>query len=352
MSKLENFKFQASPSTESGSGKSLNLEREKENQRRFFFKLKRFLAEAVLIAANLCIADIGSRYVGRQIEESYFTADDYVQYVLEKEKLTEEEKQELKRKVWFTATKVGDKYFQLMKEASSRNNRNKVIKTKELELKGWQKTGMTGDEAERLKEAILRTYPSRLVKGTIREIVFREEFGDLPKEYGGIAREHNRVGAIKRFDDVIAIEGLNFTGKNTKEREKMLLLMNDCFAHELAHYHDWINNPNLTARERLEFLYQVLSRYGQPDAPSYSYESKIKNEEDKFLEQQLKIEEWWAESCDNYLNLPYFFIRRYPKEAALIERWLKIDRQEFDAIYNLVERADILLGRKKISDKK
>lgn len=342
----ENFKFQHfSPPEIEKSAPEDATERERK-PKRISPKLKRLILESILAAASLCSFYISSNIGSRKIEESYyFTGDDYIEYVSKKENLSPTERKELAKEVYFIVNQVGDSYLQLMKEGA----RKKAAPGEVPKLKNWEETGMTKEERNRLRQAILETYPPHLVKGTIERIVFKKEFEDLPSSYG-LPQESKRGAELKLFDNIITIEGVDFHNKKSKEREKLLLMINSHFTHELAHYHDWLNNPNLTDRQRIKFLYEVLSNYNQSNTPHYSYELQIKND-DKFLEQQIKIEEWWAETCDNYFNLPFGFIRRYPKEASLVERWLKIDRQEFDAIYNLIKRTDILFGCKEIKDK-
>lgn len=339
-------------------------------------KLKTWIAIGIITIGSGTIAE---RLYEKAVKVS---PEQYIEYIEKSRVLPDAEKQNLSEKANYLRNEFSDHIFRLLKEGDLVASSTKEQPVKSPHVEGFEKIGLDNGQLQTLWQE--GNYPKGTINGNVKDIKLktveqkittayhvdgatasadvypfsgqvtfyapkREIFSSEVKQLlsngnyyrnpdGSIGvfpsdvKFHPRYGeALKPITLEVAKEyESQHDNTDTKGAQENL---DWHFSHELGHLDDWANRKDLSAEERVIFLYDITQAFNRPGSfrDALGYVDQIKNP-DKQKEKYFKVREWWGTLTEYYFTFPKDLFDQSEADYLLVEKWMKRADPSFDPI--------------------
>ena len=207
----------------------------------------------------------------------------------------------------------------LMKESAE------TVVAKGHSVTGFEVIGIPSADMDRaLSEEF---YPRGTIKGRVGNVSYSDESKKSAEQYGVFLEDGKQVGQASGKDIVFFKDG----PQKEKDKAGKVKAIVRIFSHELAHLNDFRHLPDLTDKQRLEFLIDINDCMKHSDIPENDYYVKNISNADRRTNNYLKATEYWAQLVSTYLENPKEFATVATKaEKKLVQKWFLRHDAEFD----------------------
>ncbi len=207
--------------------------------------------------------------------------------------------------------------------------KEQTSETLSMEVGNFEEVNVANDE---IKNFLYKGYPEEWL-AHISGVSFIPGDLDMPEEYG--IKETKQAGKPRM---VAYVTRRGELGGSTVMFSKEINNFFREVSHELGHANDWLARTDLSKNDRIELFYNVVKRVQSPDRFKSAYVESINNK-DKYLELNLKTNEYWAEIIQVYFDNPTEAATLLaPDDYRLIEQYLKIAAPHLDLKAAALER--------------
>jgi len=273
-------------------------------------------------------------------DERTVSPEEYIQYAMQTETLSQEEQDALYDKLVTIETELSPQAIaDLMRgDEAARASRDSI--PYRTTVSGFEEEGFSSEAVEQL---IQRAYPQQLLRQNLSSVILINVERTLPSTYGS---DTQMVEGVTPGEDVIHLYASPQLGAEpgTEPVYTQVGLIDSRIAHGVGHIIDGINNNNLSAAERVEFLYDILgayNRYGEANESRLWRADYLKNRikiKDNQLRKYVKLGEWWPVIYERFINEPEMFREYFPSEYRFVVRKMQELDPTFDPIKALAER--------------
>lgn len=189
----------------------------------------------------------------------------------------------------------------------------KKSEDKSFQVEGFENAGISN---EALNRFILATYPQNLTHKNMGKLVYVDSV-----QYSSTDSLYT-LGLSYRGKDKVAIFSHAFSGRDKDKSSQYVVALDSTIAHEFGHQVDWLRSADLTLDQRIDFLYEALQEYDNPNGWKDSYPHKKETRENPEKKDKLVIE-WWASLVSAYMHGPELLRECSPSSYELAEKWVK-----------------------------
>ncbi len=178
-------------------------------------------------------------------------------------------------------------------------------------------------------------YPRGTIKGRVGSVSYSDESKKSAEQYGVFLEDGKQVGQASGKDIVFFKDG----PQKEKDKTGKAKAIARIFSHELGHLNDFRHLPDLTEKQRMEFLIDITHCYKSSDFPENDDYVKNISNADRRINNYLKAIEYWAQLVENYLENPKEFATVATKaEKKLVKKWFLRHDPNFDNQKKLAAR--------------
>lgn len=288
----------------------------------------------IVVALMMCALWCTVMWIQNQktIDVWYKVSDPLTTEVMNEEKLPPSSREELERAIAHIRMRIGDA------ELCRVFNKSKKSELIDALLSGRSVVDLSSKKTKKLLIAWSENgFPAGSIAGNVAGIglITGDPILIEGRMVAGMALNSGRI--------LIYTHNLSFIDKNKTE---VLMRLDGIFAHELGHQNDWTNDEQMTKSKRIFFLYEVLQGMRRRDAFFSPNDYTRSSEGEMIYGVHRGAREWWAQLCEYYLAAPNTFLDAYPRERALVEKWLPVPKN-WDARAKQRWRMEVLTGTNK-----
>jgi hypothetical protein len=309
-------------------------ESKKEKAKKYIEKMIRvFLAAGFITFSHASVERRFQEIIGKDYKA-------YTEYIGE----TDEDKREmLEEKASYLEDKYSPEIMSFLIFAHEESQKRKKEITGYPKIEGFEQMRIENDQLKKLWDP--KNYPSGTILGNVAKIKFINKVvgaNEINKDYEMEERQATASAEGVKEDNIYfyKAKGMNEFGAALE----LIGALDWAFAHELGHLNDWDASNHLTPEQRLEFFYELSKIFGKSDSlnKELAQSADVRSiGEDTPIKEYIKLKEYWAVLCNNYLTFPeQFFSVASPDEARLIKKWL-LKGEEFDVEAAQEERKQI-----------
>ncbi|MFA5051627.1 MAG: hypothetical protein WC544_01025 [Patescibacteria group bacterium] len=205
---------------------------------------------------------------------------------------------------------------------------------RDLVVTGFETVGLADAEMDSIIE---HTFPKGWAKNEIDSVIFKSNPDSaeiaLPEQYNMSGEKSAAVAHLKDQ----RITTVDFFPTAGDAREIVAI-----FGHESGHANDWRSDNTLTAGDRLKLLADVTYQYCQGTNIFHSDYVESINNPDAVENTAIRVEEYWAEICQEYFSNPWGLQQDHPEDFQLVDDWVRKQDPEFDPFVSSDARYDRL----------